>query len=77
MQSAFLKLNLKDLSKGLTVAVLVVLLGSLQESVKADGLNFASFDWASMLDLAWKAAGAYLMKNLLSDESGKVLGKIG
>lgn len=75
--SKFLRLNLKDLSKGLVVAVLAVVLGSIQQMVTAHGLDFASYDWVSILDVAWKATGIYLAKNLLSDQDGKVFGKIG
>ena len=75
--SGFLKLNFNDLTKGLTVAVIVVVLGALQQMVSSHGLDVASYDWGSILDIAWKAAGAYLAKNLLSTEDGKVLGRIG
>ncbi len=77
MNSQFLKLNFQDLSKGLTLAVIVVVLGSRQTAVTTHGFDFASYPWAEILDVAWKTAGAYLMKNLLSDEKGKVFGKIG
>ena len=75
--SGFLKLNLKDVSKGLVVAVLVVVLGALQQALTSHGLDVALYDWNAILDVAWKAAIAYLGKNLLSDSEGKVLGKIG
>ena len=75
--SAFLRLDLKDLSKGLVVAVLVVVLGALQQALTSHGLDLTAYDWNAILDVAWKAAAAYLGKNLLSDSEGKVLGKIG
>ena len=74
--SSLFKLNLKDLSKGLVVAVLVVVVGAIQSMLGTHGLDFASYDWAGILDVAWKAAVAYLGKNLISDSDGKVLGKI-
>lgn len=75
--SNFLKLNLHDLAKGLVVAVLVVVLELFLTALKTQGLEgFAAIDWAQTLDLAIKAAGAYLLKNLFSDRDGKVLGKI-
>lgn len=74
MNSGFLKLNLSDLGKGIVVAVITVILSSLQQMVSGHGLDVASYDWAGMLDLAFKAAGAYLLKNLISDSDGKVLG---
>lgn len=77
MNSGILKLDWKDLAKGFVVAIIVVVLGALQQAVTAHGFDFASYDWGAILNVAWQAAGAYLMKNLLSDEQGKVFGKIG
>lgn len=70
--SSFLKLNLNDLLKGLVVAVGVVVLGLLQQGLQVHGLDFAAYDWAGILDVAWKAAVAYLGKNLLSDSEGTI-----
>ena len=75
--SAFLRLNAKDFVKGLVVAVAVVVLGALQQALTTHGVDFAAYDWAGILDVAWKAAVAYLGKNFLTDENDKVLGKIG
>lgn len=77
LQSLFLRLNLKDVSKGLAVAVIVVVLGALQQGFTAHGLDVLAFDWGNILDVAWKTAGAYLIKNVLSTPDGKFLGKIG
>ena len=77
MNSLFLRLNLKDLAKGAAIAALAVIFGAFQEAINVHGLDFALYDWSGILDLAMKAAGLYLSKNLLSDQDGKVLGKIG
>lgn len=77
MQSAFLKLNLRDLWKGLSIVVLGVILGALQQGLAVHGFNFGAYDWSGILDLAIKAGGLYLSKNLLSTPDGKVLGRIG
>jgi hypothetical protein len=74
MLSKLFKLDRDDLWKGLYVAIVTVVLGSLQQMVSAHGIDFASYDWASILDVAWKAGGAYLMKNLLTDGNGNPLG---
>ena len=71
------KLKSVDFVKGLVVAVAVVVLGMLQDGLTTNGLAFAAYDWAGILDVAWKAGVAYLGKNLLTDGEGKVLGKIG
>lgn len=75
--SNFLKLNLNDVVRGAVVAVIVVVLGAVQESFSKHGLDVTAFDWVGILDVAWKAAVAYLGKNLVSDSDGKVLGRIG
>ncbi len=72
--SKLLTLEKSDWWKGLYVAVIVVVLGTLQQMVTAHGVNFADYEWHTILDVAWKAGGAYLLKNLLSDEQGKPLG---
>ncbi|KKR46073.1 MAG: hypothetical protein UT82_C0018G0008 [Parcubacteria group bacterium GW2011_GWB1_40_14] len=77
VSSLIFRLNLRDVVKGLAVAVIVVILGALQEAFGQHGLDITSFDWQNILDVAWKAALAYLGKNFLSDEKGKVLGRIG
>lgn len=74
--SNFLRLNLRDVSKGLVVAVIVVVLGALQQAFQTNGLDISAFDWAGILDIAWKAGLAYLGKNLVSDGDGRVLGRI-
>lgn len=77
MNSSLFKVNVKDFAKGLAVAVIVVVLGSVQQAFETNGLNVAAFDWAGIVNTALTAAVAYLGKNLLSDEDGKVFGKIG
>lgn len=72
--SKLFNLKTADWWKGLYVAIVVVVLGALQQMVTAHGIDFASYDWASILDVAWKAGGAYLLKNFLSDENGNPLG---
>lgn len=75
--SKMFSLDLKDVAKGCVVAVLAVVLGAIQQAVSAHGIDVGSYDWASIGKLAAGAAGSYLLKNLLSDEDGKVFGAIG
>ncbi len=72
--SALFKLNGRDLINGLVVAVAVVLLGALQDGLTQHGLDLAAYDWAAILDVAWKAGLAYLGKNLVTAENGKLGG---
>ena len=74
--SKLFRLNLRDVIVGLVVALVVVILGALQEAFMAHGLDFASFDWAGILDVAWKTALAYLATSTATDEHGKLMGKI-
>ena len=68
--SAFGKLNWKDISKGILLAVLTAVYPSVQSF-----LNGGAFDWQEVGKFALSAFLAYLAKNLLSSE-GKFLGKI-
>lgn len=77
MNSNFLKLNIQDLSRGLVVAVLAAIFTSLALMLNSPDFSFATFEYGEVLRIAIITALSYLSKNLLSDESGKVLGKIG
>jgi len=72
--SSFFSLNRVDLWKGLVVAVLVALLGAVQQGLTGHGLDVATYDWAGILNVVWMAAAAYLSKNLLTTSEGKVAG---
>ncbi len=74
--SDYLRLNYQDLAKGLAVAVIAVVLGALQQMVTTHGLDVASYDWNSIINLAITTGGAYLTKNLFSSK-GKLFGRIG
>lgn len=76
MESAFLRLNFKDLAKGAVVAVLVAVLQFVLQVLQGDGLSFSVANLSQILDLAVKAGGAYLLKNLFSKDN-RFLGKIG
>ena len=69
--SKLLNLNWQDLAKGLVVVVLAAVLGAVQNSLTACGLEVSCFDWNSILDIALTAGGAYITKNLFTDENGK------
>lgn len=74
MNSSFLNLNLNDLLKGVIVAVLTVIVGSLVPLLDSGSLP----TWSEFLSIA-KAAGvagvAYLLKNLLTGVTGSFLKK--
>lgn len=72
--SDFLRLGTSDLYKGVIVAVLAVVLGALQQAVTAHGLDFATYDWGSIFQLAITAGVAYLGKNFATNQDGKFFG---
>jgi hypothetical protein len=76
MQSFYLELSNRDFQRGLIVAVLGAVVGVLNQSITAGSFDFFTYDWLSVLKLAGATGFSYLFKNLLSDESGKFLGKV-
>lgn len=72
--SEFLNLNGKDLFKGLIVAVIMAVLGSLQ-TIIADGSFPTADEWITIGKMAGSAIVSYLLKNLFTnskDEPFKV-----
>ncbi len=72
-----LTLNVQDLARGAALAVIVAVLGVLQQALTAHGFDVASYDWKLIGTTVTSAFAAYLTKNLLSDQNGAVLGKYG
>ena len=75
--SSFGKLNSADFWKALAVIVITAVLGAVEQALSKYGLSFASYDWGGILNLAVTAGVGYLVKNLVSDSSGAVLGVVG
>jgi len=74
IQSAFLRLDSNDLLKGLVVAVLAAVLTFLANAFQAPGFAFASMNWGLVGQVALMAGVSYLGKNLLTTQSGSILG---
>lgn len=77
--SEFLKLNLTDVAKGGVMAVLASFADAIYQ-VFHSCMTLAcvvGFDWNAVWQAAVLAGGAYIVKNLFSDEEGKFLGRIG
>lgn len=77
MNSKIFNLNLKDVAKGLAVAVITAVVVYLGDVLQAPGFDFATFDWGSILNIGLSAGLAYLVKNFFSTNEGKFLGMIG
>lgn len=76
MNSSFLRLNVRDITKGLAVAVIGVVLSALQQALTAHGFNFGDYDWSFILNVSVMAGISYLTKNLLTTNDGQILGAI-
>jgi hypothetical protein len=70
--SEFLKLNGKDLFKGMIVAALAVITGSLSVILDAGALPTGE-EWLNIAKVAGTAAVSYLLKNLFTNSSDQVL----
>lgn len=77
MKSALLKLNSNDFVRGLIVAVFGAVLGVLQQALTEHGVDVTTYDWGGILNVALTAGIAYLAKNWMTDDTGKVFGAIG
>lgn len=74
--SKLFKLDNKDLLRGLVVAVLTAVLTLVLKMLENKGLTFDSVDLQTILTTAVIAAVSYLTKNLLTDDKGKLVGKV-
>lgn len=72
--SSIFKLNIKDLSKGLVVAVLVAVLTTLESIIKAHGFHLTMQDLESIFSTGSLAMIGYLLKNFLTDDNDKFIG---
>jgi len=70
--SKIFQLKLNDFTKGLVIAILMAVLTVLQQMITK---SFNAIDWTIIVQVALGAAIAYLIKNLSTNEEGKVLGK--
>lgn len=62
--------DLKDFFNGLLIAVLVAVLATIKTSLES---GVFTFDWKHIGNVAMIAAGAYLLKNLGSNNAGQFL----
>ena len=70
--SEFLKLNGKDLFKGMIVAALAVLTSSIGLILEAGALP-TSAEWLQIAKVVGTAAVSYLLKNLFTNSNGQIL----
>ncbi len=70
--SEFLKLNGKDLFKGMIVAALAVITASLSLILDAGALPTVA-EWLQIAKVAGTAAVSYLLKNLFTNSNDELL----
>ena len=75
--SAFLRLNVGDLVRGIIVAILGSVFAYLLPIFNAQDFQWTQIDWNLVMKIAMSSLVGYLAKNWMTDENGKVLGKIG
>ena len=69
--SEFMKLNGQDFIKGIIVAGLVAVLGSLQTILEAGALPTGA-EWITIGKMAGAAIISYLLKNLFTNSQGEI-----
>lgn len=77
MISKIFTINSSDVVKGIALAVITAVIGAIQQALTTYGFDFASYDWNTIGQIAVTAGIGYIVKNYLSDENGKVFGRIG
>jgi len=79
--SELFKLNSSDFVKGIVMAAIVGFLLPVAAAVQTPNFSIMTVDWHQVLVLAINGAIVggigYLVKNFLSDNQGKVFGRIG
>lgn len=64
----------RDFIKGLSIAVLSAVITWLLQALNTPGFDFATFSWIEGVRIAVVATLAYLAKNFVTDEEGKLGG---
>lgn len=81
MKSEMFKLDFKDVSKALVMAVIGGCALPILAAIQTPGFDIFTADWHSILNLALNGGIAafvsYLFKEFFSNSQGQVFGKIG
>lgn len=75
MQSQLFRLGWRDLGKGLIVSIATAVVLAFQAQLMDPAFSLATANYMFFAQVALSAGIAYLAKNLVSDQEGKVLGK--
>ena len=74
MKSKLFRVNLGDLGRGLLVAVLSTVFLAFGSALNAENFSFASFDYASLIQVAMASGMGYIVKNFITNSEGTILG---
>ncbi len=81
MNTKLFSIDIKDVSKALVMAVLSGAGMPILAIVQTPGFDITTANWSAIGSLAINGAVlgfiSYIIKNFVSDENGKVFGKIG
>lgn len=77
MNSKMFSVNSADFAKGLALAIIAAVLTWVLQTIDTPGFSVSSIDWAEIGRIAMSAGIAYILKNYISNEDGKILGVIG
>lgn len=81
MKSALYKICSNDVVKGLVTAILAAVIMTVWSVVSQNGFDAFATDWSevakSVINVSIVSFFAYIIKNLLTDENGRVLGVFG
>ena len=79
--SEIYSINIKDLSKGLVIAVLGGFILPLLAAIQTPGFDILTANWGAILTLGLNGAIAafsgYMVKQFFSNKKGQMFGKIG
>lgn len=74
--SKLFRLKIRDVLLGAVVTIFTAGLLYLQTAMTAPGFDWLNINWAFLLQISLSAGVAYIGKNFLSDDEGKLMGKI-
>ena len=75
MKSKLFRVGVRDLGKGLVVAVLSTVFLAFGAALNAENFSFATFDYASLLQVAMASGMGYIVKQFITDSEGAILGQ--
>lgn len=77
MESKLFRINLRDVAKGLVMAVLGAVVTFILQMADMPGFSVYAIDWSEIARIGFAASMTYILKNFLSTSDGKVMGTIG